>query len=575
MPIKPELKEINLKVSPDKIMNPVLNQMADNDSELEAKLTSTTLSGRIEPYDGKNQLQVLSDMRAIGSIIDGNPTYRNAFMSAVWNRIGEIVIRNRMWLNPWRGFKKGILQLGETIEEIFVELAKPYEYDPEEAEVTVFKREIPDIRAWFHVLNYQKRYKQTIQRATMQQAFISWNGLELLVEAIIGVMRKSAEYDEFLVMKYLFARLNLDGFINSQVMPAVTAENSNEIITLIKKVSNDWEFLSTDFNYAGVHESCPKEFQNIIMDDLLDAVVDVNSLASAYNLDYRQFLGKRVLVDSFSKFDLVRLGELFANDPWYTPFTSEELDKLSQIHAMIVDDQFPMIYDVLEEMDDIRNPQGLYFNYNYHTWKIVSASPYKLATTFYVGDEPAVTSVAVNPSAATLNVGAGMQFTTTVEVVGFAGKSVIWRLDGNTSSATTVRSGYVQVSRHEKASTLILTAISTVDNTVIGTATISLVGQLGGSVTSVVVNPTTASLSPGQALQFNAVVQGTGDFDSSVTWSVTGGTAGTDISSGGLLTLAPVEPAVTLTVTATSNMDLSKKAEATVTVVQPTQEDSE
>ena len=60
----------------------------------------------------------------------------------------------------------------ETIEEIFVNIAKPFQFDPEVAENTVFKREIPDVRSAFHIMNYQKYYKATIQNDQLRQAFL-------------------------------------------------------------------------------------------------------------------------------------------------------------------------------------------------------------------------------------------------------------------------------------------------------------------------------------------------------------------------------------------------------------------
>lgn len=57
---------------------------------------------------------------------------------------------------------------------------------------------------------------------------------------------------------------------------------------------------------------------------------------------------------------------------------------------------------------------------------------------------------------------------------------------------------------------------------------------------------------PGKTLQLQAAVSGTGDVDTAVTWSVTGGSAGTSIDANGLLTVAADETAESLTVTAVS-----------------------
>mgnify|MGYP000075391992 FL=1 len=70
----------------------------------------------------------------------------------------------------------------------------------------MFKREIPDVRAAFHILNYQKFYKATISNDQLRQAFLSWQGITDLIAKIVDSMYTGANYDEFLTMKYMLAR---------------------------------------------------------------------------------------------------------------------------------------------------------------------------------------------------------------------------------------------------------------------------------------------------------------------------------------------------------------------------------
>ena len=68
------------------------------------------------------------------------------------------------------------------------------------------------------------------------------------------------------------------------------------------------------------------------------------------------------------------------------------------------------------------------------------------------------------------------------------------------------------------------------------------------------------------AYTFKATVSGTGAFDNTVTWSVIGGSAGTSISSDGVLTVAANETASSLTIKAIANGDSEKYAIKTVDV---------
>ena len=65
---------------------------------------------------------------------------------------------------------------------------------------------------------------------------------------------------------------------------------------------------------------------------------------------------------------------------------------------------------------------------------------------------------------------------------------------------------------------------------------------------------------------FKATVTGTGAFDNTVTWSVEGGSAGTRISSDGVLTVAANETASTLTIKAVANGDPEKVATKTLEI---------
>lgn len=68
------------------------------------------------------------------------------------------------------------------------------------------------------------------------------------------------------------------------------------------------------------------------------------------------------------------------------------------------------------------------------------------------------------------------------------------------------------------------------------------------------------------AYTFKATVSGTGAFDNTVTWSVIGGSAGTSISSDGVLTVAANETASTLTIKAVANGDPGKVATKTLEI---------
>lgn len=90
-----------------------------------------------------------------------------------------------------------------------------------------------------------------------------------------------------------------------------------------------------------------------------------------------------------------------------------------------------------------------------------------------------------------------------------------------------------------------------------------------GTVNTVTVTPTTATVSKGASKAFAAAVTGEGAVSNGVLWSVSGTAAvkaGTKIDENGTLTIASNETNTALTVTATSKQDGTKSGTAAVTV---------
>lgn len=410
-------------------------------------------------------------IREIGAVIMDYPNLQNEFLSALVNRIGRVLITSKMYDNPWTMFKKGMLDFGESIEEIFVNIAKPFQFDPEVAESTVFKREIPDVRSAFHIMNYQKYYKATIQNDQLRQAFLSWDGITDLISKIVDAMYTGANYDEFQTMKYMLAKRILNGQLYPVTIPTVQTENMKDIVTTIKGVSNKFEFMSSKYNLTGVQTLTKKEDQYLLINSKFDAQMDVEVLASAFNMDKAEFAGHRVLVDSFGDLDIDRLNLLFKDDPTYTEIGDSDLKALDAIPAIIVDKNYFMIFDNFYNFTEQYNGEGLYWNYWYHVWKTFSISPFANNALFIPGT-PTVTSVTVSPASANVSAGQKVQLSAVVQTTEFAPQSVTWSVTSG-ENVTVNQSGLVTIGT-DASGEVVITATSTYDHEKTGTATLTI-----------------------------------------------------------------------------------------------------
>lgn len=407
-------------------------------------------------------------IRRIGEIIMQYTPLQNEFLNALVNRIARVIITSKMYSNPLSMFKKGLIDFGETIEEIFVNIANPHQYDVEESENKVFAREIPDVRAAFHTLNYKKFYKQTIQNKDLNQAFLSWDGLTDLISKIVNAMYTAANYDEFVTTKYMLAKAILDGRLSAITVDANDAKGA---VTKIKGVSNALTFMSNNYNAAGVQTFTDKDDQYLLVNSQFDSEIDVEVLASAFNMSKAEFMGHRILIDGFGTLDVARLNALFKDDPNYVELSQDTLTALNAIPAVLVDKNFFMIFDNMYEFTENYNGQGLYWNYFYHTWKTFSMSPFANALVF-VPAVPSVTSVTVSPTAITCKKGQSVQLSVSVETENYAPKTVNWKSD--TDGVTVDINGHVTVATSVAAKTAKITATSTYDNTKSGECTVTI-----------------------------------------------------------------------------------------------------
>lgn len=453
MPVKPKIR--TLTTSAADILNVIRNNASVD----------------YRNYVPKADANDVESVRTIGAIIMDYPALQNEFLNALVNRIGRVMLTSKMYSNPIAFFKKGVLEYGESIEEIFVNIAKVQEFNPEIAEQEVFKRVVPDVRAAFHIMNYQKFYKATVTQEQLKQAFLSWDGVTDLIARIVDSMYTGANYDEFLVMKYLLARHILDGRVYPVTVPTVNAENAKAIVTTVKGVSNKLTFMNSEYNPAAVRTFTEKTDQYMIVNSVFDATMDVNVLASAFNMDKAEFLGHRVLIDGFGDLDVARLGEIFAGDPTYNEPSQDELTGLNAIPAVIVDKDWFMVFDILTQFTEQYNGQGLYWNYFYHVWKTFSVSPFANSVLFVPGT-PSVTSVTVSPDTASVPKGGSVSLSAVVVTEYFAPQTVVW-----TSSAEDVKvsaAGVVTVDADAKSTTATITATSAFDATKKATCTVTI-----------------------------------------------------------------------------------------------------
>lgn len=326
------------------------------------------------------KVKTVNDIPKVGEIIYGTPAFANQFINALVNRIAIVRVQSATFNNPYSMLKKGYIEYGETVEDIFVSIAKAVDFNVEKATGREFQRTIPDVRSAFHTMNWRVMYPVTIQDEDLRQAFLSIDGVQNLIAKIVDSVYTAAEYDEFLLFKYLLVKAISHGKMFPISIGADT--DLSEAAVQFRGTSNLLPFIASDYNEANVKTNTPKDRQVIFMDALFNAQFDVNVLASAFNMDKADFMGRLFIIDNWTDFDNERFEVIRANSDNIDEVTADELALLADVKAVILDENWFQVYDNNNKFTEKYVASGLYWNYFYHTWKTVSNSPFANAVVF-------------------------------------------------------------------------------------------------------------------------------------------------------------------------------------------------
>lgn len=287
----------------------------------------------------------------------------NEFVDSLVNRIGDVVIKSKVWTNPLAQFKRGMMQYGETIEELATTLLQAKRYDPNKCYDDVFKCNPPDVMSNFHSINRQDMYELTINDMLLRRAFLTDYGLQDLVGRVMETPYTSDYWDEYLIMRNLFAEYaRIDGFYKVHVPDASGATTRAEkqdramaITEAVRAMSGKMRFLSGQYNAAGAPTfTTPEELVLFATPEFI-AMLDVNVIAFAFNVSSANLDVRVVPIDDFG---------------------------IVGCQAILCDRDFFMCADTLIDFESIRNPKAISWNYWLHHHGIYSVSRFVNAVMF-------------------------------------------------------------------------------------------------------------------------------------------------------------------------------------------------
>ena len=301
----------------------------------------------------------------------------NEFVSNLINRIGLTIIRNKSYNNPLALFKKGSVPLETDIQDIYENpaVAEQYEYS-NTAMAKLLTITDPDTHVAYYRRNRQDLYTKTIAREGLQGAFASWEEFENYIAGITNSLYSGNYIDEFKYTKQL-----VDGaYDNNKVIQKVVTNPTNEATSkaFLKEVRATYDmmtFPSSDYNayskFSGAKGTITTWTDSericlIVRADVM-ANVDVEALASAFNIDKANFIGRVIKVDKFEN---------------------------PEILGVVCDESWLQIYDNIFRFDEFYNARTMSWNEYLHAWGTYAICPFANAVMLVTGESKPVTAIA-------------------------------------------------------------------------------------------------------------------------------------------------------------------------------------
>lgn len=305
----------------------------------------------------------------------------NEFVTNLINRIALTIVRNKSYSNPLSIFKKGSIPLGTDIQDIFTNpaIAEKYEFS-NTAMAKLLTITDPDTHVAYYRRNRQDLYTKTISREGLQGAFVSWEKFEDFITSITTSLYSGNYIDEFEYTKDLVN----GAYVNNKVIVEQVTEPTDEtsakaflkkVRALYKKLS----FPSTKYNayskFSGANGviktwTNPSRVVLIIKADAMTEV-DVEALATAFNLDKVNFLGRVIEVDEFDSPEIV---------------------------GVICDEAWLQIYDNVFRFDEFYNARVMAWNEYLHAWGTYAICPFANAVVLATKEPTPATAVAFDTS---------------------------------------------------------------------------------------------------------------------------------------------------------------------------------
>ena len=345
--------------------------MADNVAILNLARTLASAD-----YNSRIPVATQDNIADISNIITNYPTAKNEFINVLTNQIGRNIYLNQVYKNPFAFMNCGALPFGKSIEMVFVDLIKSKNFNEnfgsENTKVgsLLTKEDMSDkVKVAYFSENYRHKYKITISDEQLKGAFRDANGLQNLINMILITPINSKEFDQYLLCKQALCNAEVQSETISGYAEMDEAKQAKVLTKKVRTYVEKFKFMSNQFNAGGVHTFTRPEDIVVFVTPETKALLDVELLASSFNLDKAKLIARIVTIDSFTKLNATTTKGKGTGE-------AGDVEEDTKCLAVVADKKFIQNYGTLNTSESIRNPEELETNSFYHDWGLVAVCPY-------------------------------------------------------------------------------------------------------------------------------------------------------------------------------------------------------
>lgn len=252
-----------------------------------------------------------SDIGKLAQPVLSVPEVYNEFCNALINRIVYTQFLAKSFRNPFVVLEGDALPLGYAGQEVYVNPTKGRVFNAEDFAGLLIKYEA-DVKVQYTAINMDVQYPVTFSRQQLKKAFTSWGDLETFIENLSNSLYNGAYIDEYNATKQLIAGAYKDNLAQVEVVSAISSEaTAKAFVTKARELFLQFQTPSSSYNAWAkvggegrpvVTWTNPEDVVFIVRNDIR-AYMDVNVLASAFNMDKAELLGNILTINDFDIYD--------------------------------------------------------------------------------------------------------------------------------------------------------------------------------------------------------------------------------------------------------------------------------